>query len=277
MTPSHRFRILADIAWVACDITINDVPVIRNYSGKRLNMQYPVSDFIVPGANTLQIRTLLEDSESGASATRATATLQATSYETSVWTDLFSVQTRALPGTEGEATTETSTTALGTALPQTSDYDRDGGVYLTTRTIHLEAQVPAWNWARSSEITKSPETLELLRRWYMAYHEAVRRRDFESIAGSLTEKTSELAIAHNLSPDVVAFEIALLRKMERPDLALVEVDWDNTRMALGAGNRLARLYHPRSGTIIRYVDSDQLRHSFDFWVRRDGASWKIAR
>jgi len=277
MTPSHRFRIAADIAWVACDITINDIPVIRNYSGKRLNMQLPVTDFMVSGGNTIQIRTLLEDSEGGASATRATATLQATPYETNAWTDLFSVQTRALPGNEVEATTEVTATALGPALPQTSDYDPDGGIYLTTRNIQLDAQVPVWNWVRSGEITKSPEALQSLRAWYRAYHEAVRSRNFEAIAQSLTEKTAELSTAYNQPQDVIAFEIALLRKMQRPDLSLVDVDWDNTRMALAADNRLARLYHPRMGTIIRYIDDVQLRHSFDFWVRWDGTGWRITR
>lgn len=38
-----------------------------------------------------------------------------------------------------------------------------------------------------------------------------------------------------------------------------------------------RLYHPRDGAVIAFVNGLRVYHTFDFWLRRDQQGWVIAR
>ena len=102
MKPDYRYALQVAIYSVACDVQVNGVPVVRSYSGDRLDLTLPVSDFIVPGINTVAIRALTDRSEGGKSATQAVATLLYTPYDAGEWQPLMTVRTIALPGAPGE-------------------------------------------------------------------------------------------------------------------------------------------------------------------------------
>lgn len=277
MNPSHRFALQVAINSVACDVQVNGVPVVRSYSGDRLDMTLPVSDFIVPGMNSVTIRALTDRSEGGKSATQAVATLLATPYEASDWQPLLTVRTIAVPGAAGETTLEPQTSLLGPVSPQSSAYDADILLLSAARSIQLAAAVPPWGWTRSAIITKTDEVRANLIDWYRNLHAALTARRVDVVNNLLGEKVAELALAHRLQPEEAAFEIGLARALDDTRLQLEPVDWDGLRMELAAGGHLVRLYHPRNGAVIVLVDDVRLFHTFDFWLRHDPQGWVIAR
>lgn len=277
MTPSHRFSLEVSINSVACDVTVNDVPVVRSYSGDRLDMVIPVSDFVASGVNTVAIRTLIDRSEVGRSATLARARLLATPYHQTDWQPLLVVATRAVVGAEGEATDRAEASLLGPVSPQSSVFDPEIMLLETTRAIDLQAAVPAWAWRGSQEIAESDDVEASLLAWYRYLFEALQSRQPGAIAAMLGEKVSELSLAHNFARGVVEHEIGLQRAMMNPDLRLRMPDWDALLPEYGANNRLVRLYHPKRGAVVSYTSENGVIYTFDFWLRLQGTAWVIAR
>lgn len=198
MNPSHRFALQVAINSVGCDVQVNGVPVVRSYSGDRLDLTLPVSDFIVPGINTVSIRALTDRSEGGKSATQAVATLLAAPYEAGEWQPLLTVRTIALPGADGETTREPLASPLGPVSPQASTYDSAILLLTATRSIQLAAAVPQWGWTRSTAAAKTDEVRASLIEWYRGFHAALADRRFDVVNSLLGEKITELALAHRL-------------------------------------------------------------------------------
>lgn len=277
MKPDHRFALQVAINSVGCDVQVNGVPVVRSYSGDRLDLTLPVSDFIVPGINTLAIRAMTDRSEGGKSATQAVATLLATPYDTSEWQPLMTVRTIAVPGATGETTLEPLSSPLGPVSPQSSTYDSEILLLVAARSIQLAASIPQWGWTRATATSKTDEMRASLIEWYRNFHAALAARRTDIVNGLLGEKVNELALAHRLPPGEVAFEIGLERALANEGLRLEPVDWDGLRMELAADGHLVRLYHPRDGAVIVFVDDARLYHTFDFWLRFDERGWVITR
>lgn len=275
--PSHRYALQVSLNAVACDVQVNDVPVVRNYSTSRTDFTLPVSDFIVPGTNTLKIRSLIDISEGGASATRATATLLATPFGQSDWLPLMRVETRAVPSAEGEATSEPLDSPLGAVSPQSSEYDAEIMLLETARAISLTSNVPQWGWTTSAANEKNDTTKESLIAWYRHLFEIVDARDTGMMSELLHEKTYELSQATGLSQEETAFELGLLGALENDTLTRVPVDWDALKIELAGYGHLARLYDPQEGSLLVFLNDLEIRHTFDFWLRRDGSDWRIAR
>lgn len=277
MKPDYRYALQVAINSVACDVQVNGVPVVRSYSGDRLDLTLPVSDFIVPGINTVAIRALTDRSEGGKSATQAVATLLYTPYDAGEWQPLMTVRTIALPGAPGETTAEPLTSALGPVSPQSSSYDSEILLLTAARSIRLAAAIPQWGWTRAAAVAKSDAMRASLVEWYRNFHAALAARRADIVNGLLGEKVNELALAHRVPPEEAAFEIGLERALTDEQLRLEPVDWDGLRMELGADGHLVRLYHPRDGAVIVFVDDVRLYHTFDFWLRADPQGWVIAR
>ncbi|MGD9471966.1 MAG: hypothetical protein AB7G24_11420 [Novosphingobium sp.] len=277
MTPSHRYMLDVAINSVSCDVLVNDVPVVRSYSGDRLDVKLPVGDFIISGRNTISIRTLVDLSEGGNSATRASATLLATPFAQSDWRELMKVETRAVPSAPGEATTEPLASLLGVVSPQASEFDGEIMLLETSRTIALDAAVPTWRWAGGPEIPDSEETKASLMDWYNRFLAIVAERQVTAVRDMTREKVADLSLAFGLTPAEIAFEIGLERALENPALSLLPVDKEQLEVELAGYGRLARLYHPAEGAVVTFINDLQLYHTFDFWLRRDGAGWTMAR
>lgn len=277
MTPSHRFMLDVEINSVACDVQVNDVPVVRAYAGDRTDIRLPVGEYIVPGRNTVAIRSLLDRSEAGKSSTLAKATLLASPYDRSDWQPLLSVRTRAMPGADGEATTEPQASALGRVSPQTSTYDSQMMLLENDRGIVLEGALPGWRWPAAPAIEDTEETRGSLIAWYRAFVGAISRGDAGFVRQAFAEKIAELSLAHRLAPEGVAFELGLERFMRDPNMQLSAIAWDELRVELGGYGRLARLYHPVDGAVVVMVNDLGIFHTFDFWLRRVGEGWVVAR
>lgn len=277
MTPSHRFSLDIAINSVACDVLVNDIPVLRSYSGDNLNVVVPVGEDMVPGTNSVTIRTLVDRSEGGRSATQATATLLATPYSASDWRPIFSVETRAVPGGQGERTVETEGSLLGPVSPQGSEYDGEIQLLETSRSISLNASVPSWAWLSSAAVPDTEEVRLNLLDWYQGFHTAIADGNADFVLSALQEKTNELALALGLSPDSAAAEIGLGRAMNDPDLQISPVAWDELRIESAGASRLVRLYHPQKGSVITFTNSLKLFHGFEIWLRRGMHGWVIAR
>ena len=279
MKPSHRFAIAVDIDGMFCDVLLNDVPVIRNYTTDRINLTAPVSPFVLSGTNILVIRAALGTSETGKSSTKATAILRATPYDSDEWEEIFRVESRPQPQTkQGEETAaKPLASSLGPVSPQTNDYDGASQIMKTGRSIALTAQTGPWRWADSQPIRTDEATRHSLRSWYRRVWEDVASGRPDLVAGQFSEKIEELVLAFRLSRDEIEHEIGLTRKMLREDLRLLPVDWEGTQIETAGQGRLARLYHPREGTLICFEGGSGLFHSFEFWLRREGEGWRVTR
>lgn len=280
VSPSHRFALQVSVNDVACEIAVNDVPVVRNYRAGRLDLMLPVSDFVISGSNRLSILTLVDRSAGGASATRASATLLATPAENSDWQQVASVRTSAVPGGEEEITTEFEQGALGPVGPQRSEFDPDIMLLENSRSVALDASVPRWAWEAAPALPEDADdepVIAGLVEWYRWLHAALSNRDRAAVQAVLTEKISELAIAHRASPEFVADEIGLADVVLDENLQLADVAWEDLQLERAAKGRLLRLYHPTDGAVIVFVDELQLRHTFDFWLRRGSDGWIVAR
>lgn len=277
MSQSHRFTLEVSINSVACDITVNDVPIVRNYSGSRIDMTIPVSDFMRSGRNTVVIRSMIDRSEGGFSATRATATLLATPYAQTDWRPLFSVATRAVVGGDGETTNTPGESLLGPVTPQSASYDADIMILEASRSVDLHARMPTWAWQGGDEIPELDEVTNSVVGWYRHFLDLLEARRVDVVSGLLAEKVSELSRAHNLAGGIVENEIGLPRAIADDSLTLRRPDWDNLVPEYAATNRLVRLYHPRKGAVVSYVNPIGVIHTYDFWLRRGPSDWIITR
>ena len=277
MSQSHRFTLEVSINSVACDITVNDVPIVRNYSGNRIDMKIPVSDFMRSGRNTVAIRSMIDRSEGGFSAARATATLLATPYAQTDWQALFSVATRAVVGGEGETTNTPGESLLGPVTPQSASYDADIMILETSRSVDLYASLPTWAWQGGDAIPELEEVTGSLVVWYRRFLDLLKARRIDVVSRLLAEKISELSLAHNLAGGLVESEVGLSGAMTEDGLTLRPPDWDSLVPEYAAANRLVRLYHPRNGAVVSYLNPIGVIHTYDFWLRRGPSDWIIAR
>lgn len=276
----YRYALQVSINAVACDIQVNDVPVVRSYSPDRTDFVLPVSDFIVAGRNRVTIRSLVDLSEVGGSATRASATLLVTPYESpqidAEYRPVLNVTTRAMP--DADTTEEGQTTPLGPVSPQMSRYENEIFLLHTERMIDLNAEVPGWAWQGSPPVEDAEAVRDSLIAWYRQFHELLAVGETGAIRDFMGEKVYELSVAHAMSQEVTEAELGLTATMREESQRLEMPEWDGLQVELAAGGKLARLYHPADGTVISFVHEELgLFTGFDFWLRRDGSGWRIAR
>lgn len=265
---------------VACEIALNDVPLVRHYHDGRLDVTVPMGEFVVGGSNHLTITSLVDRSRTGWSTTRATATLLAAPSGTTDWQPIGRVGTRAVPGGEGEATTEVEDGPLGAVGPQQSDFDPDIMLLKNRRNIQLNASVPRWAWQSSSAVPADADDQAIITsliEWYRWFYALLRDRDLAAVRSATAEKIAELATAHETSPEIILDEMGLARALADDNLRLLEPAWDELRLERAANGRLVRLYHSRDGAVIVFQDEVELRHTFDLWLRGGGDSWVISR
>lgn len=277
MTPDFRFSLDLHLNAVACDIQVNDVPVFRNYSTDRANVDLPVSEFMVPGRNTVTIRVMTDVSEGGMSATLARATLRATPYQGSDWRDLMAVVTGARPAEIGDSSVQAEATLLGPASAQTARFDGQRALLYVTRSVDLKAAIPNWEWLGAPTLD-ADKSLESLRHWYKWLVGMIVERNSPALREVMHKKAQDLATAFNISSDMALKEIGLAEAVVNPALRLEPINWDALTIELAGNRRLARLYDPREGTVVQFQDVDsELYFGYDFWVCRGARTWEICR
>lgn len=275
MIPDFRFSLDLHLNAVACDIQINDVPVFQNYSTDRANVEIPVSQYMVPGRNTVTIRAMTDISEGGMSATLARATLRATPYAISDWRSILTVETRARPTEIGDTSAQAEMTPVGPVSSQTAQFDGQRALLFIHRSIDLQCFVPSPEWITAPALD-GDEVRDNLVMWYRWLVDAVAAKNVAVLRDVMRQKAQNLSLACNISPDIALNEIGLAEAAVDPALVPEPVNWDALTVSLAGNRRLARLYDPAEGTVVQFQDANsKLYFGYDFWVCRNGNSWKV--
>lgn len=277
MTPQYQFELVISIEDRAGDLSLNDVPVFRNYEGRRADLNLPVTQWVVSGTNRLKWDIFVDDESALEPKARARATLRATPMGRGEWRDLMTIAIAGPLSMENPPQVPAEATPLGNASAVTLRIDEPSAIASVERELRLTAAMPAWAWTNSPQIPDTPEVLADLIQWYQGLHAALTAGDSARIGGVLGEKTRELAAAFRMTEAEMFAEIGLAQVPADPEWRLTTPDWPNLMMERAADNRLVRLYHPQNGGVIVYRDETGLYRSFEFWLRRAPSGWVMTR
>lgn len=277
MTPQFQFEIAISIEDRAGDLSLNDVPIFRNYDGRRADLNLPVTQWMVSGANRLKWDIFVDDESALEPRARARATLRATPIGRGEWRDLMTIAIAGPLSIETPPEVPAEATPLGIASAVTLGIDAASGIASVERQLKLTAPMPVWAWTSSPPIPDTPDVLGDLVRWYQGLHAALATGDSARIGGVLGEKTRELAAAFRMTEAEMFAEIGLAQVPADPEWRLSTPDWPSLMMERAADNRLVRLFHPRDGGVIVSRDETGLYRSFEFWLRRAASGWVMTR
>jgi len=113
MSSEYSFRIVIYIEDYCCDVMINGIPVIRNYSGNQISSTVAVNQFILNGPNVLS-SDIFVDASSYGPVPSLDVKLQATNKKSkSDWFTVAELQSKGKLS-EGELDSNVGSSKLGT-------------------------------------------------------------------------------------------------------------------------------------------------------------------
>lgn len=258
-------------------VSVNGIPVLRNYDGDRVETTLPVTHLILPGDNRIEWELLVEDDAFLPFEASVTATLRAAPDRVQAPQPLTTVNNSAAIDQDAVDPEGAGPTPLGAAGPTETRFDPEYDLATVMRRFTLSLPLPGWAWAASTPIPDNDAVRDALVDWYRYLHGLLRDGRTEMLEQLHAEKAQELAAAYGVDNDAALQEIALPYVATDPDWRLEEPDWDEVIIEQAADARLVRLFDPSEGCVTVFRDELGLFWSFDFWLRIEGGQWVIAR
>lgn len=277
MSPQLSFSVTISTSNRPGDFSVNGIPVFRNYSGHRVDVTLPITEYVVPGDNWFHWDLFVENEASILPGATARAIVKFSPFRMRQWQTLTEVAVSGPLRQDVPILAAGSVSPLGAVSPVTAAFDLGTMIASVARSVQLQAAIPAWAWLASSPVEETPEVVTDLIAWYRRLHMALAARDVPFLTAALREKVFELGIAYGLSEADVLAEIGLTAVPFDSDWSLSTPQWDELMMETAADDRLVRLFHPIGGGVIVYRDDTGLYNSFDFWLRQSDQAWVMAR
>lgn len=259
---------------VACEIRLNDVPVLR-LPGGRVESSFDVNPYVMTGLNSLSLR--------------VRAGRGKTSFGP-ISSCLVKLGVKSAPSaTEVTPVTEL---AFKVPTPMPSGFEESAGfaagkppmVRLTdtsaVQPFQLETPFRLWFWTLASPIEATEATRAEVLAEYRKIHELLVARDIAALQAACEEQARDWQLAYGLQ-DLAAGRrmLGISQMLGDPDVQVEAFPTDVLTMELLGGNKLVQLVDAEGKSPLRLsLKSDStIGGRFNMVLCRDGAKWVVAR
>ena len=284
MSSEYSFRIVIYIEDYCCDVMINGIPVIRNYSGNQISSTVAVNQFILNGPNVLS-SDIFVDASSYGPVPSLDVKLQATNKKSkSDWFTVAELQSKGKLS-EGELDSNVGSSKLGTYQSSIVSIDANTEIGTISRDINIVSNLPDWGWKNSKKISKDSIELESLSNSYTLIHNLLKvlsegeLSGINDLRGVLSELILELSLAFNISAEDVFKGLKLVSTATDNEFSLMPFNVPSTywETEIVANGKLVRMYPPDRDDLLAFIHESGFVQSFDFWFRYDGNVWRPVR
>jgi len=287
MVVPYNFRVKISLEDIATSVTVNDIQILGNFRGNRVDTVLPVTSRILSGRNSLGA-SILTDHPSYGVRPRFQAILEAQPFDESKdWLEISRIEFtgKLTPGMEvaGVKKTELSEfKELGISFNTSIETGR------VRQYFNLKVDMPDWAWSKSVSVSEDAPEIELLRETYIDYYKLFedmnpnsgrRASALVEIRRRLDEMLTELGQVYDISPDDAFYNIGIEESTKDPDYTLMPLGnpkkWDS---AASADGRLMELYPNDRNNIFTYeFEGGGLYTSYPWKFRFDGKKWIPSR
>ncbi|MEO8452117.1 MAG: hypothetical protein ABI647_20165 [Gemmatimonadota bacterium] len=272
-------------------VVVNDVPVWADRLGHAATIDgFPVLEWLVPGANTLEIRLGLSIEPNAISAGSVDVELRCdldgddsplalTSLSLSPTTvggapaGRFAIE--GAPGNQSLAATPTGDIVIEPIRLGSGSTSADRRVL---RTIQLPWRWPRWRHFDAPTIIASGRTQASLEESYRQMWNLLRANDRARLVEFLAVKVAELVAANPKDRRHIEPILGLEDCLDDPEMALKPLTLESTRLEIAGGGSLARLVDARGNGPIVFVHRDGLMSiCLDTMFCMGSSGWVLVR
>jgi len=288
------------------DAMINGITLQKDPDGLPLTVEIPVGQFLRTGKNTLDLRlypwdetdTINSREDSCISLTlkmhredredlggiiisqlkyTAKDDIKGTGFESSTPEGRYKFTDKLIFDNEGDYK------ILGTAIKKLSFFE---GAKEITQEIHMQTPYPEWAFFRGNSIPKlgSLPKEEYLNQFkpplfekYELIHDALKRKDIDSIMPLFEERNRELEIAFYYETGTYEKMLRAAFQEEFDDnMLLKDLDTKYSSAVISLYGNLIKL--GKSSPIIKFHDKEKtIFNGYDIFFRKEGDDWIISR
>lgn len=275
--PGERpvFEIALESAGIACEVRVNDVPVLR-LPGGRVSTQFDVNPHVITGKNTLSLVVRPEQGEGDFGATAAcSAELR---------------RRRAADAEEAEVVA--ALVFDGVAGDVAAGFDRSPGHATeappvvsrmgtrATQSFDLVTPFPPWFWLSALKIEKTEAVRAEVLAEYRRIWRLLQARDVGALVQACALQARDYQEAYYLPTTTAANELlGVAQVIGDPDVEVEEFPEAALNLEILGGGRLAQLVDDegRSPLRLRVRSASNLAARFNAVLCRAAGGWAIAR
>jgi hypothetical protein len=265
-TPYYRLRVVSHD--VACEIRVNDVPVLR-LPGGRVETAFDVNPCVHTGTNSLGLQVRAAEGKPGFGA------LSACSIELGVKASLRDDQITSIASLRFQAPAGGPGGFEGSGTPAVSQIG-----LAATQSFALDTPFGPWFWTAAPQIPATEATRAELLAAYHRIHALLAARDVNALMRACDDQARDWQVAYGL-PDLASAHrmLGIAATLADPDIAVEAFPEDALSMELLGDQRLAQLVdaHGKSPLRLRLNSSDAVLGRFNVILCRPGSSFVIAR
>jgi len=179
MVVPYNFQVRISLEDIAAEVTINDIQILGNFKGNRVDVTLPVTSRILSGRNSLD-GVVFTDHPSYGPRPRFQAILEAQPFDESKdWLEISRIEFT------GKLTPELEVAGVKkTELSEFKELNVNFNPHTELGTVRqyfdLKVDMPDWAWSKSDSLTKKSPELELLRETYIDYYKLFQDMNPES-------------------------------------------------------------------------------------------------
>ncbi len=300
------FKVLIDGAACRFDVRINDVPILQNETGLPYDVAFPVSEWMIAGANRLSARIrppavysdeydelfdqegydeeeswlklalIVKKNKEDPKAQQEIATLEwiagdfsppRMGYDSSSDPGIRNSERGFSPDDDGDVTVSKCEVS----------FDAERKEIVLSRVITMPNPHPPWLWLSGEEIPDDDGTLAALTAQYQRVSGLLSAGSVAEVSALLVPKAEEYATAYYLETEEEIEEaMALTLLMQADDLELASFGADVELQVFGDG-RLARLVDEDNESPIVYVDPNDVAYYLSLTYSKIGGRWLLTR
>ena len=287
MVVPYSFRVKISLEDIATSVTINDIQILANFDGSRIDATLPVTSRILSGRNSMGAKVFTDHPSYGVQP-RFQVILEAQPFDESK--DWFEISRIEFTGklTPGLDVAGVKKTELSEFRELSVRFDPRTELGRVRQYFDLKADMPDWAWSKSVALTRKSPELELLRETYLDYYKLFEDLNPESgrrasalaeIRHRLDEMLTELGQVYDISADDAFYNLGIEDTTQDSDYTLMPLgNPKKWKPAVSADGRLMELYPNDRDDILMYeFEGGGLYTSFPWKFRYDGKKWIPSR
>ncbi len=269
------FEIALESARIACEVRVNDVPVIR-LPGGRVVTQFDVNPHVITGKNTLSLIARPEQGEGDFGATAAcSVTLRRRRAADAEEAEVLAALVFDGPGADVAAGFDRSPGYVTETPPVVNRMGTRG-----TQAFDLVTPFPPWFWLSALKIEKTEAVRAEVLAEYRRIWRLLRGRDVGALVQASALQARDYQEAYYLPTTTEANDLlGIAQVVGDPDIEVEEFPEAALNLEILGGGRLAQLCDDegRSPLRLRVRSVSTLAARFSAVLCRAAGGWAIAR
>jgi len=301
-----HYRLELKTEGIRYNAMVNGITVQKDPKGRPLTVEIPVGQFLRTGKNTLDLRLYPWDETDTINSREDSCISLTLKMHREDREDLGGIIISELKYTAADAINSTgfeNSTPEGRykftdklILNGDGDYkissvnieelDFFEGAIEITQEVNMETPYPVWEFFKSSNIPKLDEMsdeefennfMPSIFKKYELIHDALKRKDIDSIMPLFEERNKELEIAFYYEKGTYEKMLRAAFQEEFDDnMLLKDLDINYSRAVISLHGNLVKL--GESSPIIKFYDKEEtIFNGYDIFFRKEGDDWIISR